>query len=70
MVTKKMSQPIITVHGLSVLTVSHSWTFSLTLGFNENLEGAFVSSWVEGGAFMARVGAIFLGSNSSDVPDV
>lgn len=39
--------------------------FSLTLGFNENLEGAFISSSVDGGAFMARVGAICFGSNSS-----
>jgi len=39
--------------------------FSLTLGFNENLEGAFISSSVDGGAFMARVGAFCLGLNSS-----
>ena len=32
--------------------------FSPTVGLNENLEGAFISSSVDGGAFMARVPSV------------
>ena len=35
--------------------------FSATLGFIANLESAFISSSVESGTFMARVGAICFG---------
>ena len=47
----------------SLLFHSHLPMFSL--GFNRDLEGAFISSPVDGGALVARVGAICLGLNSS-----
>ncbi|KAK2552006.1 hypothetical protein P5673_027020 [Acropora cervicornis] len=37
----------------------------IKVSFNRNLEGAFIRSSVDGGAFIARVGAICLGLNSS-----